>query len=131
MLYNPTSVNTQDMSTAELSELIDAEVRSWHGNLDDDDRDDMWTDFEYALSEDDSDTLVPPLDTARVIDRHGGEDCGPEYWFVFSVDFGDGHSHMFRLDGTWKSYEGATISGPPAAVKIVGDSVTEFPPITS
>lgn len=41
----------------------------------------------------------------ELVDQYGGEDCGSEYWYVFSIEK-DGVKEFAKLDGWYQSFHG-------------------------
>jgi hypothetical protein len=42
----------------------------------------------------------------KLVEQHGGEEQGSEYYYVFSVTH-EGQTKLFRLDGWYQSFHGA------------------------
>ncbi|QAU06538.1 hypothetical protein SEA_WILLIAMBOONE_17 [Gordonia phage WilliamBoone] len=66
---------------------------------------------------------------AALVDAHGGEGQGDDYWFVFSITDDAGNERLFRRNGWYQSYEGGTYDGPTEEVKAVEKTITVFGPI--
>jgi hypothetical protein len=43
--------------------------------------------------------------TLNCVEQYGGEDCGSNYWIVFSIEK-DGEKKVYRCDGSYYSYDG-------------------------
>lgn len=67
---------------------------------------------------------IPGIGYARVLDSHGGEGQGDQYWFVFKVIDLDGNARIFERNGWYASYDGGHYEGPTVEVSPVEKTVT-------
>lgn len=107
-------MDTSNMTPSQLVTIIDEAVEA------ECERDDdfSWLEFEDRVAySGDVEGLPYPLNTARYVDGYGGENQGNTYWFVFSVQFEDGTTHLFRKNGYYTSYGGAELDGPTHLVE--------------
>lgn len=107
-------MDTSNMTPSQLvtiiNEAVDAECER--------DDDFSWLEFEDRVEYNYGvEGLPSPLNTARYVDGYGGKDQGDAYWFVFSVQFEDGTTHLFRKNGYYTSHGGAELDGPTHLVE--------------
>lgn len=100
-------MGTSNMTPSQLVTIIDEAVDA------ECERDDdfSWLEFEDRVEHNYVEGLPSPLNTARYVDGYGGKDQGDAYWFVFSVQFEDGTTHLFRKNGYYTSHGGAKLDG--------------------
>lgn len=101
-------MDTSSMTPSQLVTIIDEAVDAECERNDDF----SWLEFEDRVEYNyDVEGLPSPLNTARYVDGYGGEGLGDAYWFVFSVQFEDGTTHLFRKNGYYTSDGGAELDG--------------------
>lgn len=68
---------------------------------------------------------IPGIGQAFVLEDHGGEGQGDEYWLIFQV-VADGVTKLYRRNGWYASYSGGEYDGPTEEVKPVQKLVTVY-----
>jgi hypothetical protein len=66
------------------------------------------------------------IGTVRLLEHHGGEGEGDDYYMVISVTDEMGDARLFRRNGWYASYDGGYYEGPTVEVRAVDRLVTFY-----
>ncbi|ANA86183.1 hypothetical protein SEA_LOZINAK_19 [Gordonia phage Lozinak] len=84
-----------------------------------------WSPYVYRPL-DEPGVAIPGVGHAVMVEQHGGEGQGDEYWYVFKITDDAGNERLFRRNGWYQSYDGGSYDGPTEEVKPVQKTITVF-----